>query len=85
MAKKQKAKRAKIVVEVDVELVPGHEGGMDVKASLRDAVKEFYRQECRKTPLVSKNGELVNLQFHEEHPDRAGQQWGNIKVSWTVE
>lgn len=95
MARK-KAKRVKIVAEIDVELEAGHEGDEDVKASLRDVIEEWFRREWRihgrqpgqhgpEYPPPSGSGEVVPLQFSEDHPTKAGQQWGTMRVSWTVE
>jgi hypothetical protein len=83
---KKKAKRVKIVAEIDVELEPGHERDQDVKESLRDAVEEWFRREWRihgrqpgqhgpEYPPPSSSGEVVPLQFAEDHPTKAGQQW----------
>jgi hypothetical protein len=95
MARK-KAKRVKIVAEIDVELAAGYEGDEDVKASLRDAVEEWVRREWRihgcqpgqlgpQHPPPSRSGEVVPLPFAEDHPTKAGQQWGMMRVSWTIE
>jgi hypothetical protein len=89
MARK-KTKRVKIVAEIDVELFPGHESDEDVKASLRDAVEEWFRREWQihgrqpgqfgpAYPPPSSSGEVVPLHFCGRSPDEGGAAMGNAE------
>lgn len=78
------AKRVRISIEIDVELAPGYAKDQDVKASLQDAVEEWNRREWRHNGNKSQNGDVVKLQYDDEHDSKSGQIWGIMKASWNV-
>lgn len=89
----KRAKRVKINVEIDVSLAPGCERDEDVKATLRDAVAEWFRREWRingcqpgqhgpNAPPPSKSGDTITLLDSEDEAE--AKTWGTVKVSWEI-
>lgn len=88
-------RRAKITIEIDVQLLEGYERDEDVKVRIQDAVAAWAHQEWRihgrqpgqqdpNYPPPSRSGEVVPLLTSNSSSDQPGESWGTMTATWVV-